>query len=79
MTGQSGNWGRSVPNTDKIYYDWGAERLLVTSCELTSELVRPLVKPICKRDLFFVILWQEPDLDMAFQLLPLWGFEEVLP
>jgi hypothetical protein len=46
----------SAPNADKIYCDWGAERLFVTSCELASELVRALVKPICKRNLFFVIL-----------------------
>lgn len=46
----------SVPNPNKIDRDWGTECLLVASCDLTSDFVCALVKPICKRNLFFVIL-----------------------
>ena len=67
----------NLPNTNKIDRDWGAERALIASCKLTSKCVRPLVKAICKRDLFFVILGQEPNLGIVFQLPSRWSFNLV--
>ena len=60
----------TVPYSNKIDCNWGAESLLEAGCQLTSDLVSPLVETICKRDLFFVVPGQKPDLDAGFQFRP---------
>jgi len=73
-TDHMGAYWYTIPYSNKIDGNWGAESLLVAGCKLTPDLVRPFVESVRKWDLFFVIPGQKPDLCAVFQLRPRRGF-----